>query len=259
MSDYPYWTLNGPHYYYPRPIPLVGVDPNDAPILRVCFNEDWLPYVLGACKGLVDKAVWQGTEAEAVTESQRAKLLLEQLANSVPGCYDEAPEGSWFCEYDFTDSENGFDIELIDSQPTGEYVTGVGFRATIVDYGTPPSTRYRRVLQLHKDFSSSRYVYAITVFDNYLVTDAPGGQDGRLQRTQLQDALDNIIVEHYARPADDDLNMEYGFMWDGMKPVNRLWGQYYAGWDSSDAGGLVSTSFVLTTMYLYGYGDQPTC
>jgi hypothetical protein len=45
-----------PPYRYP--VPPVGVDPDELPLVQICVNESWLAYIIGALKSLALRATW---------------------------------------------------------------------------------------------------------------------------------------------------------------------------------------------------------
>jgi len=79
---------------YPRPIPSFRapvpaptVEPTDAPLVSVCFNYDWLPYVLGALTQLTLQSTWSGfNDPPDALAMRRGASLMEQFALA----YDDA-------------------------------------------------------------------------------------------------------------------------------------------------------------------------
>lgn len=79
---------------YPRPIPSFrapvpapDVEPTDAPLVSVCFNYDWLPYVLGALTQLTLQSTWAGEfDPPNALAMRRGASLIQQFALA----YDDA-------------------------------------------------------------------------------------------------------------------------------------------------------------------------
>jgi hypothetical protein len=73
---------------YPRPVPSFrapvpapDVEPTDAPLVSVCFNYQWLPYVLGALTQLTLWSTWAGMDEEApALAMRRGASLIEAFA-----------------------------------------------------------------------------------------------------------------------------------------------------------------------------------
>jgi len=70
---------------FQHPVPVVGVDPDAAPLVFVSFNERWLPYIVGALKQLVLQSTWATDDPYTWgIEQFRAMNLLSYFARAQP-------------------------------------------------------------------------------------------------------------------------------------------------------------------------------
>jgi hypothetical protein len=77
---------------FQRPAPIPASAPGSPDFVTVCFNKDWLPYVLGSLFQLTLNTTWQAAnDAELRNALQMANdlILIFQLAK--PGCQDANP------------------------------------------------------------------------------------------------------------------------------------------------------------------------
>jgi hypothetical protein len=73
---------------FPLPVVAPDVDSDEPPLITVCFNAAWLPFIMGALQQLTLQATWQG-DADAVLLAQsRAQLLLANFASTTGGCIE---------------------------------------------------------------------------------------------------------------------------------------------------------------------------
>jgi len=66
------------------PVVIPDVDPDAAPLVTVCFNAAWLPYVLGCLKQLMLQATWQTTDPDVLNLVQGRAANLMYLF--IQGC-----------------------------------------------------------------------------------------------------------------------------------------------------------------------------
>jgi len=75
-----------PQSSYERPVPLVLVDPDVDATAVVCFNPEWMPYVLGSLQQLVQHTTWDTQdEDELLQQIARASLLIAQFTTPCGG------------------------------------------------------------------------------------------------------------------------------------------------------------------------------
>lgn len=76
FSEYPY-----PIPSFRVPVPAPDVEPTDAPLVSVCFNYSWLPYVLGALQQLTLQSTWSGFfDPPDALAMRRGASLVQQFA-----------------------------------------------------------------------------------------------------------------------------------------------------------------------------------
>lgn len=94
MSDKPplrpYLPLNIPNYdTFFRPVDAPGTDPLDPDYVCVRFNEEWLPYVLGALARLEFEDAWRGDQtAQAEAIGHARNLIAIFAAATKSGCFE---------------------------------------------------------------------------------------------------------------------------------------------------------------------------
>lgn len=66
------------------PVVIPDIDPDAAPLVTVCFNAAWLPYVLGCLKQLMLQATWQTTDPDVLNQVQGRAANLMYLF--IQGC-----------------------------------------------------------------------------------------------------------------------------------------------------------------------------
>jgi hypothetical protein len=79
---------------FQQPVPIPASKPGSPDFVQVCFNKDWLPYILGCLFQLTLSTTWSAaTDAELKNALQMANdlILIFQLAQ--PGCDIKAPGG----------------------------------------------------------------------------------------------------------------------------------------------------------------------
>jgi len=107
MSDSQYREL-GFFVPFPRPIPILEIEPDAAPLVKVCINEDWLPIVVGALKVLAMPQTWANSSNEDTANMVlRASLLLD-LFDGNCGTIEE--DINWFLDF-VPGSGNDSDIQ----------------------------------------------------------------------------------------------------------------------------------------------------
>ena len=86
----PYAPLNIPNYdTFFRPVDAPGSDPLDPDYVCVRFNEDWLPYVLGALARLEFEDTWKGDPAAQSEAIGHARNLIAIFASATKsGCFE---------------------------------------------------------------------------------------------------------------------------------------------------------------------------
>jgi hypothetical protein len=62
---------------------LPASDPRDAPLVRVEFNKDWLPIVLGLLAALENPYLYADTEAAALEELMAVEVLISLFGEAV--------------------------------------------------------------------------------------------------------------------------------------------------------------------------------
>lgn len=71
---------------FPRPVPVPTQDVDSPPVARICFNESWLPYVLGALKSLARPETWDAGESTRELAVMQAHSLLTGVDCFDSGC-----------------------------------------------------------------------------------------------------------------------------------------------------------------------------
>ncbi len=90
--------FSAPYPTFQRPVPLVLVSPDDAPDYTVCFRKEWLPYVTGSIRALMQEATWNTSDDLLLAEQlQRANML---LAIFIEGCTPEEREAILESDYE---------------------------------------------------------------------------------------------------------------------------------------------------------------
>lgn len=109
---YPLSSFPRPVSSFQRPVPLVLVDPTDGPIHKVCFNKEWLPYVVGSLYQLLLQSTWDSTDRAALglVRSRALQLISEFMdgcTDTGGNCYDYGMSSSiitWFPLSPYTDA-----------------------------------------------------------------------------------------------------------------------------------------------------------
>jgi len=80
------WASGGAFIPFPMPVPFPDSDVEETPTVCLRFNEDWLPWVLGALKVLARSETWasdvEGTDA-LVEQGHRLLSLVEDPCNPI--------------------------------------------------------------------------------------------------------------------------------------------------------------------------------
>lgn len=85
------------------PVVVPDTDPDAAPLVTVCFNAAWLPYVLGCLKQLMLQATWQTTDPAVINLVQERAATLMYLfikgcnlpESGAPGGGPDGEDGMW--------------------------------------------------------------------------------------------------------------------------------------------------------------------
>jgi len=72
-----------------KPVPAPGAHPDEPNFLCVSFNENWLPYILGALEPLRWTDKYQGDEATRTLAARRAENLIYLFMSAIPCEGDE--------------------------------------------------------------------------------------------------------------------------------------------------------------------------
>lgn len=59
---------------FPVPVPVVDVDPDVEPLVKICVNAEWIPYIAGALKQLLLQSTWR-TNDPAVLALQQERVF----------------------------------------------------------------------------------------------------------------------------------------------------------------------------------------
>jgi hypothetical protein len=134
------WQSGGSFIPYPYPVDFPDADIEDTPKVSLCFNESWLPWVLGALKVLARSETWD-TDQEASDALVEQGMRLQRLVNA--GCETPPELPNW--ELELTVSEGFVDQDMwLFREPTNVggvpaehyrllcgYLDGVGCDVTI--------------------------------------------------------------------------------------------------------------------------------
>jgi len=74
---------------FPFPVALVNSDPDENPLVTICFNRDWLPYVVTCLYQLTLQATWATNDADALNLVQARAMTL--ISNFIQGCNPPLP------------------------------------------------------------------------------------------------------------------------------------------------------------------------
>lgn len=73
---------------FPHPVPVPGVNPANEKLVKVCFNERWLPYILGALWQLTEYATWDTTDPvvmeETIAQAGHLLYLFQRATRCTP-------------------------------------------------------------------------------------------------------------------------------------------------------------------------------
>jgi microcystin-dependent protein len=85
MADIEGNLFDEPLSSFQWPQALLTTEPTDAPLVHVCFNEDWLPLVLGCLEQLLQDQAWATDDPDALTQVlQRVGNLIFQFQGECP-------------------------------------------------------------------------------------------------------------------------------------------------------------------------------
>jgi hypothetical protein len=77
---------------FQQPVPIPAALPGEPPFVTVCFNAEWLPYILGCLFQLTLNTTWKATTqdelANAIAVSNNLILIFQQ---ALPGCQTQNP------------------------------------------------------------------------------------------------------------------------------------------------------------------------
>ena len=74
---------------FPFPVALVNTDPDAEPLVSVCFNKQWLPYVVTCLYQLVLQATWDTSDPDALNLVQARAMTL--ISMFIQGCNPPDP------------------------------------------------------------------------------------------------------------------------------------------------------------------------
>lgn len=86
------------------PVPLIESDPDEGDMISVCFNRDYLPYILGALSQLELQSTWKTDDPEAVRIMQEKISVLEGMFAS-EACATEMVETPFYDNEEDVDDE----------------------------------------------------------------------------------------------------------------------------------------------------------
>jgi hypothetical protein len=76
---------------FQQPVPIPVALPGAPQLVTVCFNSDWLPYILGCLFQLTLPTTWQGTSDEVANAQAVANNLILIFQKALPGCQTQNP------------------------------------------------------------------------------------------------------------------------------------------------------------------------
>ncbi len=86
------------------PLPIPPTDPSAGTQVSLCFNADWLPYVLGALKQLTARDIWDQSDQDGVTQAVEWANTLIGADAHVCGASTETCRS-----FDFTIDDGGWE------------------------------------------------------------------------------------------------------------------------------------------------------
>jgi len=137
------WGYDAPYAHpissFNEPVQLPDAEPDAEPTVQVCFNELWLPLVLGALSQLQLQSTWIGNSDDILLAQGRATDL--RVLFSTPACATrDVPAPYW-------DASEDVDDDLpVDAQP---------WYGTVSDPEAPPD---------ELDFVENAAIWAMTGF-----------------------------------------------------------------------------------------------
>ncbi len=171
---------------YPKKIPLPGVEPTFEPI-SVSIACQWIPYVTGAMKALLQEAAWDTDDPTALSQVLgQVQNLIDIIATADQGC---AANGVPFaCPGDATISTTPYGTWTITF--AGSYVPGSGYQTTDVTYGS----NFIRGIGIGISLSSPVAITGITIGYDLL----PGPHIGLPSSTIVEhivDVTNSVVVD----------------------------------------------------------------
>jgi hypothetical protein len=133
MSDDPSYRFNfdeaGAYVPYTAPLPVPSTEIDAEPMVSLCFNEDWLPYVLGALKQLARYEIWQGSKEDMAYAVGEATQLAQMFQD---GCGTATPLPNWYWQVDVVSGYWKVMWNFDDDDPWDVFVTGItGFAGSL--------------------------------------------------------------------------------------------------------------------------------
>jgi hypothetical protein len=88
----------GAYVPYTGPLPVPDAEITDEPLVSLCINENWLPYILGATKQLARFEIWAGDTFAQQFAVDNAQTIPEQVQD---GCGSVEPTSfNWYFNVD---------------------------------------------------------------------------------------------------------------------------------------------------------------
>lgn len=85
MTDIPGTEFEPPLSSFQWPTALPTGDPDAAPLIHVCFSEDWLALILGSLKQLTQGQIWETDDPSALSLTlERVDTLLDMFQGECP-------------------------------------------------------------------------------------------------------------------------------------------------------------------------------
>lgn len=110
---------HGPYIPFEKPIPTPISAADDTPLMSICFNQQWLPMVIGALKVLTRPETWVGTDAHIRSTIASAQNILAMYGN---GCSPLTRIPNWYPS--LTLDHGNFDSDAWFNPDYGNYPDG---------------------------------------------------------------------------------------------------------------------------------------
>jgi len=89
---YPNSQFARPVSSFRKPAPVIDVDPDVDPKITVCFNAQWLPYIIGSLRQLLLQTTWATSDYDVIDLMQaRSQLLIAMFIEAAEGCVIDMP------------------------------------------------------------------------------------------------------------------------------------------------------------------------